>query len=363
VYGGSCVIFDATYHEVKRVHGGHGYQCDLHEFTLTDKGTALLAIANEIKADLTSVGGAKDARLVEGIVQEVDVRTNKVLFEWHSYAHVPPSESYKTGLTPAGNVDYFHLNSIDVDTDGNLLVSARNTSTVYKVDRKSGAIIWRLGGKLNDFTMGTGADFAFQHDARRREDGTITLFDNSATEDPGDQVKPYSRAIRLQVNVSAKKATLVREYVPQVRRSAWGMGNVQELPDGGVLVGWGTASGFTEFDQHGNVRLDASFADGSASYRVFRFPWHGIARGRPAVVLAEENGGLTARVSWNGATDVARWQLLAGSSARGLKQVAVAPRSGFETAVSVSRTASHVAVAALDAKHKLVGRTPTIAVS
>ena len=364
VYGGSCVIYDSTYHEVKRVHGGNGYQSDLHEFTITAEGTALLAIANEIRADLTSVGGTTNARLVEGIVQEVDIRTNKVLFEWHSYAHVAPSESYRTELTPAGNVDYFHLNSIAVDTDGNLLVSARHTSTVYKVDRKSGRIIWRLGGKLNDFRMGDGAAFAYQHDARRRPDGTITLFDNGATEDPTERVEQYSRALRLRVNESAKLVTLVREYVPTVRRSAWAMGNLQELPDGGVFVGWGTAGGMTEFDAAGNVRYDASFADGSASYRIFRFPWRGAPPGRPAIKLAEEAGGaLTARVSWNGATDVARWQFLSGSSPSSLKQLAAVPRSGFETAVTVSSPASHVAVAALDSKRRQLGRTTAIAIS
>ncbi|HZT45097.1 MAG TPA: arylsulfotransferase family protein [Gaiellaceae bacterium] len=361
-YGGSCVIYDATYHELKRVHGGNGYQCDVHEFTVTDKGTALLAIANEIKADLTSVGGAADARLVEGIVQEVDIKTNKVLFEWHSYTHVPPSESFRTEVTPAGNVDYFHLNSIDVDTDGNLLVSARHTSTVYKIDRKSGRIMWRLGGKLNDFTMGAGAAFNFQHDARRRPDGTITLFDNGATEDPTEHVETYSRPLRLRINETTKTAALVRAYVPAVQRSTWAMGNVQELPDGGVFVGWGTAGGMTEFDAEGNVRFDASFADGSASYRIFRFPWQGTPRGRPSINLEQDaTGALTARVSWNGATDVARWQLLSGASASDLKQLAAVPRRGFETAVTATSPASHVAVAALDAKRKQLGRTSAIA--
>jgi Arylsulfotransferase (ASST) len=364
VYGGSCVIYDSTYHEVKRVHGGNGYQCDLHEFTLTDRGTALLAIANEIKADLTSVGGAADARLVEGIVQEVDVRTNKVLLEWHSYKHVPPSESYRTEVTPAGNVDYFHLNSIEVDTDGNLLVSARHTSAVYKLDRKTGRILWRLGGKRSDFTFGPGASFAYQHDARRQRDGTLTLFDNSATEDPTEQVAQYSRAVRLGIDESKKTAVLVRNYVPNVLRSAWAMGNVQQLPDGGVLVGWGTTGGVTEFDAAGNVRFDASFADGSSSYRFFRFPWQGNPPGRPAIKLAQDPGGaLTARVSWNGATDIARWQLLSGASAHSLKQLAAVPRHGFETAVTVASPASHVAVAALDAKRRQLGRTTAIAIS
>lgn len=362
-YGGSSVIYDTTYHEVKRVHGGNGYQSDLHEFTITDKGTVLLAISNEIRADLTSVGGTTNARLVEGVVQEVDIRTNKVLFEWHSYKHVPPSESFRTQLTPAGNVDYFHLNSIDVDADGNLLVSARNTSAVYKVDRKTGAIIWRMGGKLNDFAFGPGASFNFQHDVRRRRDGTFTLFDNEAADNPIEIVQQYSRALRLNVSESTKRVTLAQEYLPVVRRSAWAMGNVQELPDGGVLVGWGTAGGMTEFDPQGNVRFDASFADGSSSYRIFRFPWQGIAPGRPAVNLAEDpSGALTARVSWNGATDVARWQLLSGPSAGSLAERASAPRSGFETAVTVARPSTHVAVAALDAKRRLLGRTTAIAV-
>ena len=110
---------------------------------------------------------------------------------------------------------------------------------------------------------------------------------------------------------------------PTVLRSAWAMGNLQELPDGGVFVGWGTTGGMTEFDAAGTVRYDASFADGSASYRIFRFPWHGTPPGRPAVTLAQDAGGaLTARVSWNGATDVARWQLLSGSSSSNLKQLA-----------------------------------------
>jgi hypothetical protein len=364
IYGGSCVIYDTTYHEVKRVHGGNGYQCDLHEFTLTDRGTALIAIANEIKADLTSVGGAADARLVEGVVQEVDVKTNQVLFEWHSAKHIPPSESYRTEVTPGGNVDYFHLNSISVDRDGNLLVSARHTSAVYKLDRKTGRVIWRLGGKRNDFAMGPGASFAYQHDAQRRPDGSITLFDNSATEDATEQVAQYSRAIRLLVNETTKTASLVRDYVPDVLRSAWAMGNIQELPDGGVFVGWGTTGGMTEFDAEGNVRYDASFADGSASYRMFRFPWHGNPQGRPSIKLAQDAGGaLTARVSWNGATDVARWQFLSGTNASRLKQLASVPRQGFETSVTVASPASHVAIAALDGKRRPIGRTTAIKIS
>jgi hypothetical protein len=184
-YGGSCVIYSPAYRELKRVHGGNGYSCDLHEFLLTERGTALISIYNEVAANLSSVGGPSSGSVVEGIVQELDVATGEVVFEWHSLDHVAVAESYRTAPSSAGDVDYFHLNSIGVDTDDNLLVSARHTSTVYKLDRKSGKILWRLGGMNSDFQLGPGAAFHFQHDARAHDDGTLTLFDNGATGEGG----------------------------------------------------------------------------------------------------------------------------------------------------------------------------------
>jgi hypothetical protein len=157
LYGGSCVIYDPLYHELKRVHGGHGYAVDLHEFVITSRDTGLLAIANVVSA-----GGTE---IVEGIVQELDIATGKVLFEWRSLDHVPLDESYRTGVTADGSVDYFHLNSIGVGPDGHLIVSSRHTSTIYKVHRTSGAVLWRLGGMRSDFTFGDGA--AFRVPARR----------------------------------------------------------------------------------------------------------------------------------------------------------------------------------------------------
>jgi hypothetical protein len=356
-YGGSCVIYDFAYKELKRVRGGHGLSCDLHEFLLTPKGTALLAIA----ATVPSPGGGPP--IVEGVVQEREVESGKVLFEWHSLDHVPVAESYRADVTPAGNVDYFHLNSIEPDTDGNYLVSGRHTSTVYKLDRRSGEVIWRLGGKASDFTLGDGAAFSFQHDARRQRDGTITLFDNGATGPGAEQVEPNSRPIRLNVDPARKTATLAREYVPDLPRSSDAMGNLQVLPDGGVFVGWGTVGGWTEFAPDGSVRYDASFADGRASYRVFRFPWRGVPDSLPTIVLERTAaGGLTAHVSWNGSTQVASWRLLGGKAPRTLTRLAQVPRAGFETSLNVPSTPAHVAVAALNTRGKELARTATVAV-
>jgi hypothetical protein len=346
-YGGRYHIYDNTYHEVAKVSAGNGFSGDLHEFVITSRDTALIAIYGQVTANLTSVGGAAAGQLVIGIVQEIDIPTGKVLFQWSSYDHVPVTESNMTQVTSFGNVDYFHLNSIGVDLDGDLLISSRHTSTVYKVDRKTGAIKWRLGGKQSDFRFLPGAAFNYQHDVRRHADGTLTIFDNGAFA-PGDSIEPFTRPIRLALDMNAMTATLVDEYLPATPRSSWAMGNVQQLPDQGVFVGWGTAGAFTEFDAKGAVRFDASFADESISYRAFRSQWTAKPSGHPAVVVKPNpNGTLTVYASWNGATEVDAWQVRGGLNAAALKTLRTVPRTGFETAIMIPRTSGHLVVAAL----------------
>ncbi|MDQ3638716.1 MAG: arylsulfotransferase family protein [Actinomycetota bacterium] len=180
---GEYLIFDASYREVARVRAGNGLAGDHHEFLITERDTALFTIYHGVTMDLSASGGPKEATVMDGVVQEVDIGTGEVLFEWHSLEHVDFEES-TAGPRPDQRdaYDYFHINSIAEDADGNLLVGARKTSAVYKVDRGSGEVIWRLGGKRSDFEMGEGARFAFQHDARRQLDGTITLFDNKGAD-------------------------------------------------------------------------------------------------------------------------------------------------------------------------------------
>jgi Arylsulfotransferase (ASST) len=359
LYGGSCVLYDAEYREIKRVHGGHGYACDLHEFLITSRDTALVAVANDVPYDLTSVGGSATSILTEGIVQELDIATGEVLFEWRSLDHVAPDESYRTEVTDTGNVDYFHLNSIGVAPDGNLIVSARHTSTIYKVDRKSGAILWRLGGKRSDFTLGDGAAFNFQHDARAHEDGTLTLFDNGATDSGAGDVEPASRPLRLMLDEQARTATLEHVFAPPTPRLATAMGNLQVLPDGGVFVGWGTAGAYTEFAPDGTVRLDAQFTDGTMSYRAFRCPWTALPSTDPAVAVERSGTGFAVHASWNGATDVAYWQVRAGTRPDRLEAKATSARSGFETVVDAPAAPLLTAVA-LDARRREVGRSELI---
>jgi Arylsulfotransferase (ASST) len=359
-YGGDFYIFDPTYHEVVRVRAGRGRHGDLHEFLLTPEGTALISIYREIRTDLSSVGGSTDGRLVEGIVQEVDIASGTVLFEWRSFDHIKLDESYQTQVTSAGNVDYFHLNSIDVDSDGNLLISARHTSAVYKVGRRNGKVLWRLGGKKSDFQVDAAASFSFQHDARRRPDGTLTIMDNNAVA-PGPGVA--SRGIRIALDMTAMTASLVQEYTTANARGCWAMGNVQQLDDGGVFIGWGTDGSFSEFGPDGLLRFDARFADGSVDYRAFRLPWTGRPTGRPAIAANRNaDGTMTVYASWNGATEVASWQVWTGPSPGALAAGTSSPRSGFETAITMPAASGYASVVALDASGKRLGAASPIAV-
>jgi len=351
---GELVIADAAYKEVQRVRAQNGYKADLHEFLITPRGTALFLAGNWNNGNAAAGQTNLPWQVLDDVVQEVDLRTNKVVFEWHAAAEIDPSESFIAPPTKAGKVyDYVHTNSIDVDTDGNLLVSARNTSAIYKVSRTTGHLMWRLGGKQSDFAMGDGATFGYQHDARRRPDGTITLFDDESS--PGT-----SRAIALRVDESAKTASLVRAFTRPDALLSTSQGNMQLLPNGNAFVGWGSQPFFTEFAPDGSVVFDASFVAGGQSYRSFRTSWVGRPTDQPAVAAATGSSGTDVFASWNGATDVAAWQILGGASAGSLTVMATAPRLSFETAIRVPGHPAVVAARAIDASGEELGLSTPI---
>jgi hypothetical protein len=355
---GEYMIFDNSYREVTRVRPGNAYRGDLHEFLISTQDTALFTIYNLVRLDLSPVGGPKDGVVWQGIAQELDIESGRVLFEWHSLDHISLEESYYVLPEDAQKpFDYFHINSIDIDRDGNLLVSARNTSAVYKVERKSGEIIWRLGGKKSDFEMGPGTRFAFQHDARRQPDGTITIFDNGAA----PKVHYQSRGIVLELDEYKMTATLLREYISPDKPLASGQGNMQVLPNGDVFIGWGPETFFSEFSSDGELLFNARFRGKAQSYRAFRFPWSGHPTDEPAV--AAEYGSddkVTVYASWNGATEVTIWQALAGPGPDQLKPVGFAPQDGFETTITVDTMESYVAAQAKDRSGQVLGTSKVI---
>jgi hypothetical protein len=354
---GEYLILDSSYREVARVRAGNGLEGDHHEFLITRRDTALLTIYKKVPMDLSPFGGPEDGAVMDGIVQEVDIRNGEVLFEWHSLEHVGLEESpFELRPDLKGAYDYFHINSVAEDNDGNFLVGSRKTSTVYKVDRRTGKVIWRLGGERSDFGMGEGARFAFQHDARRQEDGTVTLFDNRGA----DMGEP-SRGIRLRLDEEAMTATLLREYTLPGDPFATYQGNVQDLPNGYVFVGWGSAPFLSEHDRDGRLLFEARFPEGVESYRAFRSPWRGLPDDRPAV--AAEDGPkdrTTLYTSWNGATGVDTWEVIAGPGPDSLESLGSAPRKGFETAIAFTTDEPYVAVRAKDGSGQALGTSEAV---
>jgi len=361
---GEYVICDSSYREIARLSAGHGYDGDHHEFLISPQDTALITIYNSVPQDLTAVGGSKNGRAWQGIVQELDIETGEVLFEWRSIDHVGLEETYVDAREDhyAGGIDYFHINSIDVDHDDNLLISARETSAVYKIDRKSGEVIWRLGGKKSDFEMGEGARFAFQHDARRLPDGTISIFDNGSLvfEDGIPRAVEESRAIVLELDERKMTASLVREYTHPDEQHADAAGNLQMLANGDAFVGWGRALAISEFGKDGGLLFDARLPSNNRSYRAFRLPWRGYPTDRPAAVAERISEEVEVYASWNGATEVESWEVLTGQRPDGLEPLGSVPRDGFETAILARSTEPYVAVRARDHTGRILGTSELI---
>lgn len=361
---GWYVIYDTSYRPIAEVRAGNGLVGDVHEFLITKNNTALFTVYHRLPVDLSSVGGPREGKIWDGIVQEVDIQTGRVLFEWHSYPQVAIGESYapppkaKAGAK-APPFDYFHINSIEVEPNGNFLVSARNTHAVYEIDRKTKKVLWRLGGKKSDFKLSAGVRFAWQHDARRQADGTITIFDNGAA----PPVEKFSRVLVVRANTGTMKATLVRSYHHPRRLLAPFEGNAQFLPNGNIVVGWGAWPYVSELSRSGALLFDAYFGDGKPpgkdadSYRAYRFAWRGHPTDRPVVVVA----GDAAYASWNGATDVVRWQVLAGPAAGQVKPVQTVAKNGFETPIRLKKSAAFYAVKAIDRAGKVLGTSAAVA--
>ena len=281
-----------------------------------------------------------------------------MLFEWHSLDHVALSESHWPVPEDAAKeaYDYVHLNSVGIDNDGDLLVSARHTWTGYKIDRQTGSVRWRLGGKRSDFDFEDGAEFAYQHDIRRRADGAITLFDNAASQAP--QPGKRSRALALELDEGNRTASVADEWVHPDDLLSETQGNTQVLPDGNVFVGWGSQPAFSEFTADGKLVFDGRIAEGNDNYRAYRGSW----TGRPATNPALAIDGANVVVSWNGATGVARWELLAGPRRSAVRPVASAAKRGFETALPLPADARFVVARALGPRGRTLGESPAVPV-
>ncbi len=358
---GEDVIADSTYTDIAHVKAGNGLQADLHDFQITPQGTALITAYDPILCNVSAVGGPAYGAVTDGVVQEIDIKTGLVMYQWTTLDHVGLSESYESAAisNTASPYDYFHLNSINLDADGSLLISGRNTWTVYDLQAGSGSILWRLGGRHSSFSEPADVRTAWQHDPRELANGTFSIFDNGAS--PTEHAQ--SRGIVVSLNSQQGTATLVSQFTHTPPLLADSQGNIQALANGDWFMGWGQEPFFSELGPEGQLLFDAHFPLHTQSYRAFRLPWTGTPAHPPTFSFEAVAGGAgTVYASWNGATLVSSWRVLSGSSVGGLQSVAVAPRSGFETAIPLAAgtAGAEMAVQALSASGAVLGTSAVV---
>jgi hypothetical protein len=277
---GTDYIYNDRYQQIATVNAGNGLSADGHEFLITPWNTALILSYTTTTANLTSIGGAANQTVINGVVQEINIQTGQVMFQWNSEDHVPFSQSEQPLPASASTPwDWFHINAVKLDSNGNLLIDARDTWTTYEVNPQSGNILWQLGGKDSSFALqaapgqaldSAGEIFAWQHDPEPLGNNTYTFFDNESS---GAPLLPYSRAITVQLNQRAKVATLVASDDQPEGLSAPSQGNAQTTSQRNLVVGWGALPYFSEFSPSGRLIFNAEFPSGVNTYRAYQYPW------------------------------------------------------------------------------------------
>ncbi|MDN4523602.1 arylsulfotransferase family protein [Fictibacillus fluitans] len=366
-------IINQKYEVIKTVIAQKGYTADLHEFKITKRNTALFLAVKQVPADLSPFGGPGNGFIDNYSIQEVDLKTGELVFFWNVLDHLNPADSMLPASTAFVNNniwDCFHINSIEEGPDNTLLINMRNMWAVYHIDKNTGDILWQLGGKQSDFILGPHASFSWQHDARFRGRNRISLFDNECCATPTSPPEGRARGLLLQLDFKSMKAVVDRTYYHDPPLIVGSQGNMQQLPNCNQFIGWGQEPYLSEFRKAGNTLknpsknliYDMQYPDQYESYRAFKSNWKGRP-GYPPSLTVVPLSKKTAEVyaSWNGSTETAAWQVLAGSSINKLKIAgAQAPRSGFETKIKVNASGPYYQVKALDACGKIIGISQTI---
>jgi hypothetical protein len=352
---------NSHYQTVARVPGGNGLRADLHDFQIAPHDVAYITAYNPIRCNLSSIKGASNGAIVDTAIQEIDMQTGLVRWEWHSLDHVGASESeveVPTGATPW---DYFHLNSIDPQPDGDILISARNTWAGYQLAGATGKVLWRLGGAKSSFRMGPGTRTAWQHDGRVLPGGNVSFFDDGSN----PPIHRQSRGVRIGLDFKTHEAHLASVYThrdPPLLAAS--QGNMQTLPDQNTVVGYGGVPAISEYAEDGSLLFDAHQPLDMSFYRAFRFPWSGRPLSPPAILAGLNDTGeeTIVHASWNGATEVASWRVLAGQHPGSLAAQATIGAGGFESSTTVPRKYAYAAVQALDSAGHVLGTSKTVGV-
>lgn len=362
---------DKHYKLFLRIGAAGGLDADLHDFRLTENGTALMTVYQVINKDLSELGKPWVGEIWDCLIQEVNIETGELVFQWRASDHYKVSDT----LRPIGDdgvigraFDFFHINSIAKDSKGNYLISSRYMHSLTYINGTDGEIIWIMGGKRNmfkDLSGGHATNFAYQHDGRWSIENTeITMFDNGV-DDPHPNIAD-TRGLRLEIDQVKMTAKVVAEYKNPHHIHGISQGSFQTLPNGNSFLGYGNTAAFTEYSRNGTALCDTHFGAESRfgagqvqSYRVYKYAWHGWPETNPDVAIAEnDDGEWTFYVSWNGATEVSEWVLQGADESESGEWVDLERilRTEFETEFDIHSTyPRYMRVLALDPHFRILG--------
>jgi hypothetical protein len=381
---GEDVVVDQHYRQVATLKGDvkDGWVLSEHDMVINGHFAWVTAYRN-VPANLTSFGGLANGIVTDSAVQEYDLKTGKLVFSWDALnpggtPNVPLSDSAArpspvAGPTGAIPWDAYHLNSIQLVGKNEFLASMRNTWAAYLVNITTGAVVWKLGGKPGTpttFTIPASAQFQFQHDVELHSGNQVSLYDDACCAIKGAvngvaQFAPPigpSRGLVLKLNLATHTATQVAQYSRGSKFNAAFLGNTDLLPNGNVVIGWGSQPFFTEESAAGKVLLDAVLPGPNLSYRAFKSNWVGLPFFPPSGAVRNKKGKSVVYASWDGATRLSGWKVLAGPNAKHLTAVATRAKSGFETAIGLGAKFKSFKVQALDAKGHVIGTSKAFSV-
>jgi Arylsulfotransferase (ASST) len=366
---GEDVVVDQHYRHVATLKGADGWVISEHEMIISGPNAWVTAYKN-VPMDLRRFGGDAKGVVQDSAVQEYDLKTGNLLYTWDALnpggtPNIPLTQSkYKAfkGIP----WDAYHINSIQLTGNETFLLSMRNTWSAYLVNRLTGGIEWTLSGdpRLSTFKLPTGAQFQWQHDVELHPGNVLTMFDDHCCgiKDIKKGIPEFatptapSRGLVLKLDLGKHTASFVSQYLRSKIFVAAFLGNMQQLPGGNVALSWGQRPFFSEDSSKGKVLFDAQWPDPDVNYRTYVQKWVGTPFFPPTGAVRNNQGKATVYASWDGATQVASWRVLGGSSATSLlKAVATKTKTGFETTIPLTSSSKVYKVQALDAHHHVLG--------
>ncbi len=365
---GEDVVVDQHYRHVATLKGADGWIISEHEMIISGPNAWVTAY-KIVPMNLSRFGGDANGSVLDSAVQEYDLKTGKLLYTWDALnpggtPNIPLSQSkYKAfhGIP----WDAYHINSIQLTGNETFLVSMRNTWSAYMVNRLTGGIDWTLSGdpKLSTVALPAKARFQWQHDVELHDGNVVSVFDDhccGVKSIKGGHVEfitptAPSRGLVLKLDLTKHTGSLVNQYIRAKFFVVAFLGNTQLLPGGNVTLGWGSRPFFSEVSSKGKVLFDAAWPDPDLSYRTYVQKWVGTPFFPPSGAVRNNHGKATVYASWDGATQVASWRVLAGSNANSLKAIASENKTGFETSIPLSGAFKVYKVQALDSRHHVLG--------